>query len=299
MPRARLLRRPYLDGSTPHFASPMPVVASAKPIYVLIPGLGAEGKIWAYVAATLTNLGHEAVILEPPGFGYRRPRDTYTLANAAKLVCTEEYLALDRPIIYVGHSAGAMMALELAKADPRTIGLVFVNGLMDSASDIIHRPFRSSLRHPRIAWRLGTLVLGIILPLPPVAVDFANRHYRTFRWAFWPLVARPGRMPRVHFQLLFEANRCPGALRALRTNRHYDLPSHAPDIQWPFLAIVGRRDPLTTKPHRSRFLLALPVDGYELRVLEAGHVTPIETTHEVVAALLKFAQRLQTVPVHP
>jgi pimeloyl-ACP methyl ester carboxylesterase len=60
----------------------------------------------------------------------------------------------------------------------------------------------------------------------------------------------------------------------------------------PILAICGKRDPLATRPHRSRFLKActVPVDT---KLLDTGHHCPIEAPEEVAKALIEFAKTVK------
>ena len=261
------------------------------PLYVLVPGLGAEGEIFSLVANVLRDHGKRYVIIEPLGFGYREPSAcNVTLSDAAEAAYTSGALT-DEPAIYAGHSAGAMEAIELAKRNPNAIGLVLVNGTLDDLSDAIRRPLKYAWRHPHKVTQLASLVVYLTAKFP----EFVLRKFErpgAITAVGWPLIARPRKLSGESLSLLVRRNRCPGAWRHLRTNRHYNLAAQAPELTVPVLAICGKRDPLATRPHRSRFLKACTA-SVDTVLLDTGHHCPIEAPEEVAAALIEFAKTIE------
>ncbi|MBR0641469.1 alpha/beta fold hydrolase [Plastoroseomonas hellenica] len=102
-----------------------------KPV-ILLHGNGAMAEDFA-ISGVFQRLAarHRVIAFDRPGFGYsERPRDRVWTASEQAAVIREalRQLGVRRPII-LGHSWGAMVALELALADPLdTSGLVLLAG---------------------------------------------------------------------------------------------------------------------------------------------------------------------------
>jgi pimeloyl-ACP methyl ester carboxylesterase len=96
-------------------------------LIVLLHGFGASTFSWRTVTAELSELGH-VVAYDRPGFG-RTPvvkragqDDPYSLSGQVELLKTlVEIHANNRPVVVVGHSAGALVATEFALRYPESL----------------------------------------------------------------------------------------------------------------------------------------------------------------------------------
>ncbi len=258
---------------------------------VLLPGLGAEGKVFVPVARRLQELGLTCTILELPGSGYRHPADSRVSVTKAAETLIESQILPDGPIVYVGHSAGGMQAIEAAKLDDRAVGVVLLNAVLDHVSDVIHQPWRHAWRHPVKAVSLASLLVFLKAPGPEWLVRRYERPRHPLTLTFWPMIARPWRLSAEDLRCLMRHGRCPGAWKALIHNRHYDLASHASEVKVPMLVVCGKRDPLGTKPHQSRFLAACEARTDVLEI-DCGHCSTLEAPEEVAQALMAFVTSL-------
>lgn len=121
--------------------SPAPVSAStgtqaALPPILLLHGLASSSHIWDFVAPLLAERGYLVIALDQRGHGESaKPHDGYDFATIiADAAATIGALELVRPIV-VGHSWGAMVALQYAATFPEQVmALVLVDGAINQFS---------------------------------------------------------------------------------------------------------------------------------------------------------------------
>jgi pimeloyl-ACP methyl ester carboxylesterase len=95
-------------------------------LIVLLHGFGASTFSWRTVTAKLAELGH-VIAYDRPGFGFtplveRLNPDPYSLAGQVQLLkAVVEQNAKGRPVVVVGHSAGALVATEFALLHPELV----------------------------------------------------------------------------------------------------------------------------------------------------------------------------------
>lgn len=91
--------------------------ASAKPLVVVVPGLGLPFYTLA-TARALVARGLDATVLDLPGFGSGRPWPTRPGIHAIGLTAARwiEATAARRPVVVLGHSTGAQAALTAGLA---------------------------------------------------------------------------------------------------------------------------------------------------------------------------------------
>jgi pimeloyl-ACP methyl ester carboxylesterase len=96
-------------------------------LIVLLHGFGASTFSWRTVTSELSELGH-VVAYDRPGFGKTpvvarsKQNDPYSLAGQVQLLKTViETRARNRPVVVVGHSAGALVATEFALRYPELV----------------------------------------------------------------------------------------------------------------------------------------------------------------------------------
>lgn len=88
------------------------------PTIVLIHSIGGDRSDWDPVAPALAKR-HRLLLVDLPGHGRSSPPDTETVASAARAL--EQVLARNKVTraLLVGHSYGALVALEIAAAQPK------------------------------------------------------------------------------------------------------------------------------------------------------------------------------------
>jgi len=103
-------------------------VAGERPLVVLIHGFGGSAFSWRHTLDSLEAAGYPAVAVDLPPFGYSQR--TGEGAGWAELVAgAAERVAPQRKRVVVGHSMGAVVAAEIAAAEPeQTQLLVFADG---------------------------------------------------------------------------------------------------------------------------------------------------------------------------
>lgn len=93
---------------------------------VLLHGSGGSTHSWAGLAPLIAGRGPTVVALDLPGHAFtdRPPDGQLTLAGFADLVSALSDVLELGPRVVIGHSAGAAVALELARRDPEILGVV-------------------------------------------------------------------------------------------------------------------------------------------------------------------------------
>jgi lipase len=107
-----------------------PEPGSALSPILLLHGLASAARIWDLVAPLLAARGHVVIALDQRGHGESdKPNTGYDFATiVADDTATVQTLRIERPIV-VGHSWGALVALQYAAVHPeQTTALVMVDG---------------------------------------------------------------------------------------------------------------------------------------------------------------------------
>jgi pimeloyl-ACP methyl ester carboxylesterase len=185
---------------------------------VLIPGLGALG----YFVDTLHGCAAwtQAALLDVPGFGHRRPRPCApVLLDIAALVAGWLRSVCDRPVVLVGHSTGAQVALHAARAVPSRVAALVLAG--PTFPPVLRRPAPlvraalSDVRHESVG-------------LVPVA---------------GPYYVRGGPTP---------------LLRLIRSAQHDRPEDLITSVSCPVTVIRGQRDPFCPAPWAAALAASAP-----------------------------------------
>jgi pimeloyl-ACP methyl ester carboxylesterase len=97
---------------------------------VLIHGAAMDGTVWRYQADALAREGFSPVAVDLPGHGDSEGEPSVTIKGYAGWLLA--YLSvLDEPVHLVGHSVGALVALEAAAARPNLVRSVALLGVAD------------------------------------------------------------------------------------------------------------------------------------------------------------------------
>ena len=248
--------------------------------FVLLRGLVRESRHWGDVAEMLRQaLGNEAVVsLDLPGNGQFReqpsPTNVPAMAAACRAVLAQQ--GIDRPVVLVAMSLGAMVALQWCLDAPQEVaGCVLVNTSLRGVS-----PFWMRLR-PGQYRRLA----GLLMPC---------RALLERERAMLALTSsRPDRQPGVAERWAAIATTHPvtrvNALRQLIAALRY-APRAFPQV--PILVLASAADRLV-HPDCSREIArrwALPIEIHP----DAGHDLPLDDPQWFVAQIERWWSQQRT-----
>jgi pimeloyl-ACP methyl ester carboxylesterase len=227
---------------------------------VLVHGLGTIQRSWDRLAPLLVP--HLRVVTyDQRGHGRSQPATDYTPdAFTADLRAVLDALDLERPVL-VGHSLGALLAVEVAAARPGCAGVVAVDGGLPvtrppEATD--QQAFRAELARPlqRLLGRLTTaLGLGVRLSAEEL----------------WQLMQRVEARERAVDQAWARLT-CPALLV---------LAAKADPVPW------GEAMQAAKVEAAHRFQQAHP--QVEQVWLDCGHAIPLQRPQELAAQIVRFA----------
>lgn len=236
---------------------------------VLVHGAGMDQSVWTLQGRYLAFHGWNAVAVDLPGHG--RAKNQPALGSIGEiadwLAALVEAIGVERAAV-VGHSMGALAALELAA------------------------------RHPERVSQLALLGAAARMPVHPELLDLARRHDRRAvdlicDWAFgtrghlggnplpggWLMGTARGLLLRGDPAVL--AN----DLSACDTYRNGERAAEA--VRCPTLVLVGAEDRMT--PPRAGRELAERIPGAAcVEIDEAGHMMMVEQPEATLNALRKF-----------
>jgi pimeloyl-ACP methyl ester carboxylesterase len=236
----------------------------ARPAVVLVHGAALDHSVWQWQSRYLAHHGLGVLSVDLPGHG-RSPGALLASVEAMAdwLAAFVEAACLARAAI-VGHSLGALVALDVA------------------------------LRHPGRVSRLA--LLGVSVPMPvsetflgaarddaPAAFDMQSA-WGHARHSALAASAVPGVSLALAGRRLM-ARSAPGVQYADLAACHAYAPPMAAirALAIPTLVVAGRRDQMT--PMRAGQALAAEIPGARLAVVDAGHAMTSEAPREVLAAL--------------
>jgi len=133
---------------------------------VLLHGFGASTFSWRTVTQELSKLGH-VFAYDRPGFGYTpvversKREDPYSLAGQVSLLGSIiEAKAKGRPVILVGHSAGALVATEFVLRNPSVVSALVLESPAVWRKPPVPGWLGKTLRTPKLEKRGEKLLEG-------------------------------------------------------------------------------------------------------------------------------------------
>ncbi len=232
---------------------------------VLVHGAAMDSSVWRYQADALTQAGFTSIAVDLPGHGGSEGEPSSSARGYAGWLLA--YLShLGEPVHLVGHSMGALVALETAAARPdlvRSLTLIGVSDLMPVNPDLLAGAAEGDLSMFATMgkWMHAREPIGE----PEWNVDDTVAVLQR---------ARPG----VAFADLTACAGYPGAAAVAAT------------ISVPILLILGEQD-LMTKPSAAEPIAAAAVDATTVTVMGAGHLLPVERPDVVNATLIEFLEK--------
>jgi pimeloyl-ACP methyl ester carboxylesterase len=243
-------------------------IDAARPLVVLLHGAGMDHTVWALQARYLAHHGRSVAALDLPGHGRSEGPALRSVAEMAELVLAAVAAAGAGPACLVGHSMGALIALEAASRRPEAVRGLALLGFAP--------------RMPVHADLLGAAERG-----EHTALDLMTS------WA----IGRRAQLGRndapglwltgATLRLLERAD--PRALAAdlAACNAYAGAEGAAAKLAAPLLLVLGADDRMT--PPGKALDFAGAVSGARSRVLPgAGHMMMLEDPAGTLAALEKF-----------
>ncbi len=167
-----------------------PGVASPKSDVIFIHGTGSNSEMWAPQVEALSQLGHRCCLLDLRGHGGTPEmfETTNIEVHKADVMSTLATLDLQYPAIFIGHSLGAILSMELAQMYPEMFEQIFAVGMPGRVFAIVVVIFRLILRFPyeklrgtglqkALPWRLRTLINTDRFTLTQIADNFQGLDY--------------------------------------------------------------------------------------------------------------------------
>jgi pimeloyl-ACP methyl ester carboxylesterase len=229
---------------------------------VLIHGAAMDGTVWRYQAEALSRDGFAPVAVDLPGHGGSEGEPSITIKGYAGWLLA--YLSvLGEPVHLVGHSMGALVALETAGARPDQVRSVTLLGVADrmpvnpdllagfAADDLAMFATMGSWMHARRP-------SGATGWTPEDTVAVLQR-------------SRPG----IAYADLTACNDYPGAAGT------------AAAVSLPMLLILGEQD-MMTKPSAAEPIAKAAPDATIEIVGDAGHMLMVERPEFVNEVLVEF-----------
>src|SRR4051812_14894312 len=255
-----------LDGRAVFAATGGQPVRTDRPVAVFLHGAGMDHTVWTLPARYVAHHGGTALALDLPGHGKSEGPALGSVGEMAAWVCR----ALDAQKItrafFVGHSMGALISLEIARAYPdRSAGLLLIgfSPKMPVHPDLLDAAKRNDARAPELiaSWGFG-----------PAGQVGGNQ---TPGLAMLPLGVRL-------------IQRAPsGALHADLAACDAYRDAETVNVAAPVLLLQGTADRMTPARGAKAFVEKLPKT--DIRMLpDIGHMVMAEAPDDVTAALRDF-----------
>lgn len=251
-----------------------------QPPLVLLHGATTMGLDFALSGlVAMASKKHRVIVFDRPGYGYStRPRSQRwdPAAQAVLLLRALAQIGVEQPIL-VGHSWGAMVAVAMAAAVPKSVrGLLLLSGYYFPTARI-QAPFIAPIALPVI----GSLMRYVIPPLMfrPVWAALTERMFAPApvpgsfaRFPAW-MALRPVQLRASAEEIAMAAP------MAARLRRHYR------SLLVPMIVMAGSVDRLV-RPQDHSVRLHAEAPHSELRIVPGvGHMIHHTAAHEVMSAI--------------
>jgi pimeloyl-ACP methyl ester carboxylesterase len=243
---------------------------AGQPLIVFLHGAGMDHSVWALQSRWFAHHGRNVLAVDLPGHGGSAGRALTDIGALADWTSRLVAAAGPTRAALVGHSMGALIALETAA------------------------------RHPGMAASLAMIGVAGTMPVHPdlLAAAKANSPDAIAMVSLWSLgdAAMRGANPAPGQWMLGGAERLlekagPGVLYAdlSACDSYSDSAAAATSVRCPTKLILGEGD-LMTPPKAARSLAAAIAGAETIVLAGAGHMLPIERPDEVLAALKRAAR---------
>jgi pimeloyl-ACP methyl ester carboxylesterase len=241
------------------------------PAVVLIHGAQNDHSVWALQSRALAHRGYAVLAPNLPGHGRSDGPPLSTVeAMADWMFALLDAAGVDRALM-VGHSMGALIALEAAHRAPQR-----VRGL--------------ALLGATYPMRVSDTLLAAARSEPDAAIDMVAA-WSHASWLPGPSTAGPGVSVINTARRLMQRMAARGAPQLFHTdfaacNAYANGEAAAASVACPTLFVQGRKDVMT--PPRSARLLTGTIKHASVVGVDAGHAMMSEAPDAVLDALLRF-----------
>ena len=245
------------------------------PAIVLVHGIGGDVDGWQYVRDILIKNGMSTVALDVRGHGYsahpRRAMHYSMDALLGDIVHVLDAEGLDR-VILVGHSGGAILALNFALAhQDRLDALVLLAGSYQAPA-YMHSRFLKRIAHIFIS-------IGAFFSLPHMAPWHStyprDRHHKEYEpWGLVRTIMR---------------NSLRSYLLVGRALMNIDLEHRLAEIKVPTLLVAGERDSIYPRAVSERMHEKIPNSSLQV-IPGANHVLILNNIDETAQHIIEFVR---------
>ncbi|MBO9445279.1 alpha/beta hydrolase [Ruegeria sp. R14_0] len=240
------------------------IEAGQGPLVMMLHGVGLRAEAWGAQIDTLSAAGYRVLCPDMPGHGGTKFRNACGLEGYA---CPIKDL-IDEPVVLVGHSMGALIALFIAASGHKRVkGVAALNAVYRRSPDA---------RQAVLARAAALDDTGTNDPTATLKRWFgdnpSDEHAACLRW-------------------LKEVN--PAGYKAAYTvfaENDGLADAQLAQIECPALFITGEKEPNST-PRMSRDMARLAQKGQAEIIANAAHMMPMTHPSEVNSSLLRFVRR--------
>jgi pimeloyl-ACP methyl ester carboxylesterase len=254
-----------VDGRKVHARVEGETESGATPV-VFVHGAGLDGSVWDPQVTGIAAAGFRTMAVDLPGHGASEGPALHTIEDLA--VWTAGFLdAVDAPRAHlVGHSMGALIALELAAVVPARVASLALLGVAASMAV-----------NPDL-----------------LAASERNDGHGLDQMSQWMHAREPdgpsGWGPAETLALLEQSE--PGVVFSglSACNNHGDVTVATAEVDAPTLLVLGGQD-VMTRPQAATPIAEAIHDSRTIVIHGAGHMMMVERPQEVNTALLSFLPR--------
>lgn len=266
--------------------------SGGETLCLLLPGLSGNAAAWEPVISHLQGEVAVAVgapILPVKGLSWPAP----SVAEVAGRMVGELQSMSYKRVLVVAHSVGAFVALSMALALPRVVGVVLINGGLTDVAKFLDRPLRQGLAEPRTSLQAIKLFALVGSPAPARFKRMIAGSERASRAMLGQLVSPESLKDPDRRRSLIERAGHAGVLAALWVNRHHwrAFQRYAGKVSARVVFVVGARDPVASVQSARHMAAYLP--NSDIALLEGiGHAAMIEDADRVAAFIRSELARI-------
>ncbi len=244
---------------------------SALPTVVFIHGGEHDHSVWVLQSRYLAHHGYGVLAIDLPGHGRSGGAPLERIGDLADWIAAAIDAAGAARVTLVGHSMGALIAIECAARHPQKIA-------------------RLALLGATLPMRVSPELLDATRHDEPAAHDMINIWSHS-SYAHYPSNPGPGFWV-IGENLRLMQRQKPGVLNAdfRACNDYVTGLESAAKLTCPTLCIMGKRD-LMTPPRSARDLLKALRQVQTLEIAGSGHALMAEKPDEVLDGLMDFFTR--------
>jgi len=238
------------------------------PTVMFVHGAQHDHSVWILQSRYLAHHGYGVLAVDLPGHGRSAGPALESIETMATWITAVQDAAGVRNAAIVGHSMGALIALECAARDPDRVTKI---GLLGIAYPM----------------KVSAELLDATKNNEPLAQDMVNI-WEHSAYAHYPNAPGPGFWIHGQFLRLMQRQKS-GVMHVDFTacDRYAGGTNAAAKVRCPVLFLLARRDAMT--PARAGGEFAKSIKGAQIRIIEgSGHNMMAEKPDEVLDALAAF-----------